>query len=101
MELFGGHFVYFRQVLLLSGLKMFANLVTTDRYYKCKKPHHDYFQNTYSKIKTKIRLWMYVELFNTHFVYLDRLLLASNHLQYWKTEGIFLFPQWPRLFLLS
>ena len=32
MEMFDTHFLYFGQVLLVSGLKALANLVTSDRY---------------------------------------------------------------------
>jgi len=58
MELFDTHFVYFCQVLLVSGLK---TLVTSYRYIPVVKtsPYLDYFQTNYSKIKTNIRLWMY------------------------------------------
>ena len=70
MELFDTHFVWFGQVLSVSWMIL---LVTSNRYVQVVKPqpHPDNFQNTYSKMKTNIRLWMYthqMELFDTHFV---------------------------------
>ena len=58
MELFDTHFVQFGQVLAVSGQKMLA---ISNRYLHVVKsqPHLYYFQNTHSKIKTNIRLWMY------------------------------------------
>ena len=49
MEMFDTHFVEFGQVLAVSGQK---TLVAKSQ------PHLGYFQNTHSKMKTNIRLWM-------------------------------------------
>ena len=58
MELFDTHFIKFGQVLAVSGTKM---LVVSSRYVREVKSqlYQDYFQNTHSKMKTNIRLWMY------------------------------------------
>ena len=55
MELFDTHFVWFGQVLAVSGQK---TLAISNRYVEVVKsqPHLDYFQITHSKIKTNIRL---------------------------------------------
>ena len=58
MELFDTYFVQFGQILAVSGQK---TLAIRNQYVAVAKsqPHLDYFQNTHSKIKTNIRLWMY------------------------------------------
>ena len=58
MEMFDTYFVQFGQVLAVSGQK---TLAISNRYVEVAKsqPRLDYFQNTHSKIKTNIRLWMY------------------------------------------
>ena len=55
MELFDTHFVQFGQVLAVSVRK---TLAIRNRYEEVVKSqlHLDYFQNTHSKLKTKIRL---------------------------------------------
>ena len=55
MELFDTHFVWFGQALGVSGMKL---LVTSNQYIQVVKsqPYLDSFCNTYSKIKTNIRL---------------------------------------------
>ena len=55
MELFDTYFVWFGQVLAVSGLK---TLATSNRYLQVIKsqPYLDSFQNTSSKVKTNIRL---------------------------------------------
>ena len=55
MELFDTYFVWFGQVLAVSGLK---TLATSNRYLQVVKlqPHLDYIENTHSKVKTNIRL---------------------------------------------
>ena len=55
MELFDTYFVWFCQVLAVSGLK---TLATSNRYLQVVKsqPYLDSFQNTSSKKKTNIRL---------------------------------------------
>ena len=54
-NLFDTHFVWFGQVLPVSGMKL---LVRSNRYVQVVKslPYLDYFWNTYSKMKTNIRL---------------------------------------------
>ena len=58
MELFDTHFFQFGQVLAVSGTKMLA---ISNHYLQVVKSqqHLDYFQNTHSKMKTNIKLWMY------------------------------------------
>ena len=55
MELFDTYFVWFGQVLAVSGLK---TLATTNRYLQVVKsqPYLGCFQNTHSKVKKNIRL---------------------------------------------
>ena len=57
MELFDTHFVQFGGVLAVSGQK---TLAISKQYVEVAKTqlHLNYFQNTYSKMKTNIRLWM-------------------------------------------
>ena len=56
--MFDTYFVQFSQVLAVSGPK---TLAIRNWYVEVAKsqPHLDYFQNTHSKMKTNIRLWMY------------------------------------------
>ena len=58
MELFHTHFVWFGQVLAVSRLKL---LVTCNQYVQVVKSlsYLQYFLNTYFKMKTNIKLWMY------------------------------------------
>ena len=58
MEVFDTHFVWFGQVLAVSGQK---TLATSNQYLQVvkSKPYLDSFENTHSKVKTNIRLWMY------------------------------------------
>ena len=55
MELFDTYFVWFGQVLAVSGKK---TLVISHRCVQVVKsqPYQGSFQNTYSKMKTNIRL---------------------------------------------
>ena len=55
MELFDTYFVWFGQVLAVSGQKMLA---TSNRYLQVVKSQLclGCFQNTHSKVKTNIRL---------------------------------------------
>jgi len=57
MELFDNHFVFFGQVLLVSSLKTLVIPIKLPFLHVVKlQPYLDYFQNTYSKMKTNIRL---------------------------------------------
>ena len=55
MELFDTYFVWFGQVLAVSGLK---TLAISNQYLQVVKsqPYLDYFQNTHSKVRANIRL---------------------------------------------
>ena len=79
MELFDTHFVWFGQVLSVSGMIL---LVTSNRYVQVVKPqpYTDNFQNTYSKIKqtSDYECTHQMELFDTHFVWFGQVLSVSG-----------------------
>ena len=58
MELFDTYFVWFGQVLAVLGMKT----LVISHWCVCvvkSQPYQDSFQNTHSKMKTNIRLWVY------------------------------------------
>ena len=60
MEFFDTHFVQFGQILTVSRQK---TLAISNQYVQVVKsqPYLDYFQNTHTKMKTNIRIWMYTQ----------------------------------------
>ena len=81
MELFDTHFVYFGQVLAVSGMKL---LVLSNRIHTSGKINHN---RTYTIFKTLTPKWKQtsdyecthqMELFHTHFVYFGQVLAVSG-----------------------